>query len=153
MRRVVTGHEDLFGPWMMQGLSGGGWFKGRGSIIGLWDDKVGPIASCLFEGNNEASIMLHIFAVGKTWMIRDYLWYVFYYPFVELELQKIIAPVEETNIVCRKFIEHIGFILEATLKNAAPNGDLLIYTMAKSQCRFLKLKDSKSVKTETPCTA
>lgn len=139
MKQIVTGREDIFGPWMMGILDGGRWLPGRGHIIGLWDD--GPVAGCLFESSNGASIMLHIAAIGKRWMNREYLWFVFYYPFEQLGLKKIICPVESTNINCLRFIEHIGFVLEATLKEAAPKGDLLIYSMAKDQCRWLKLRE------------
>lgn len=140
MKRVLVGQEPLFGPWMMDILDGD-WFPGRGHIIGLWDDDAGPIAGCLFEGSNRAAIQLHIAAVGKRWMNREYLWYVFYYPFVQLGVRKIISPVEASNTVCRRFVEHIGFSLEATLKDAAPKGDLLIYTITADQCKWLSLKE------------
>ena len=141
MKRILVRQEPLFGPWMM-GILGGHWFAGRGSIIGLWDDEKGPIAACLFEGSNEASIMLHIATDGtKKWMNREYLWFVFYYPFIQLGINKIIAPIESTNRQCSTFVEHIGFALEATLKGCAPDGDLLIYTMSKDQCKWLNLRE------------
>jgi len=84
--------------------------------------------------------MLHIATDGtKRWMNREYLWFVFYFPFVQLGVTKIIAPVESSNSVCARFVEHIGFTLEATLKDCAPNGDMLIYTMREDQCKWLNL--------------
>jgi RimJ/RimL family protein N-acetyltransferase len=153
VKRVLTGQDELFGPWLLQQLNSGEWFAGRGSTIGLWEDGKGPIAACLYEGCNDASIMLHTAGIGKNWLNREFLWFVFYYPFVQLKLSKIISPVESTNTACRKFIEHIGFVLEATLKNAAPKGDLLIYTMGKDQCKWLNLKDRNSEQTESASTA
>lgn len=89
--------------------------------------------------------MLHIATdMTKKWMNRDYLWYVFYYPFEQLRLKKIICPIESTNEICCRFVEHIGFVLEATLKDAAPKGDLLIYSMTKDQCKWLKLREKTS---------
>lgn len=152
MKKILCGREELFGPWMMHILDGH-WFPGRGSIIGLWDQKLCiPLAACLFEGCNGASIMLHIAANGKRWMNREYLWFVFYYPFIQLGINKIISPVEGGNAACRTFIEHIGFTLEATLKDAAPQGDLLIYTMTKDQCKWLNLKERYRGQTKGPCT-
>jgi hypothetical protein len=148
VKEIITGREHLFGPWMMAVLGGGKWLPGRGHIIGLWEN--GPICGCLFEASNGASIMLHIAAIGKRWMNREYLWFVFYYPFVQLEITKILAPIESTNTVCCRFVEHIGFTLEATLKDAAPKGDLLVYTMTKDQCRWLSLKGKYLGKTK--CT-
>lgn len=140
-KRVVTGQEALFGPWLM-GLLKSYWYTGRGHIIGLWDmDNCMPLAGCLFEASNGASIMMHCAGIGKNWLNREFLWFVFYYPFEQLRITKIISPVESDNTDCRRFIEHIGFTLEATLKDAAPKGDLLIYTMTKDQCKWLNLKE------------
>lgn len=141
MSRVLVRQEALFGPWMMH-ILGGTWFPGRGSIIGLWDDQKGPLAACLYEGSNGASIMLHIATDGtRRWMNREYLWFVFYYPYEQLGINKIIAPIESTNPNCAAFTEHIGFTLEATLKGCSLNGDMLLYTMRKDQCRWLNLRD------------
>lgn len=151
MKRVLVRHENLFGPWMMA-ILGGSWLPGRGSIIGLWDDSRGPLAACLYEASNGASIMLHIATDGsRRWMNREYLWFVFHYPFIQLGITKIIAPVESTNTKCSAFVEHIGFALEATLKGCAPNGDLLIYTMSRDQCRWLNLREE--YRGQTPSTA
>jgi RimJ/RimL family protein N-acetyltransferase len=142
VKRVLCQHEPIFGPWMMKRLDAGEWFKGRGHIIGLWDDDKGPVAGCLFEASNGASIMLHCATDGtKRWMNREYLWFVFYFPFAQLRVRKIIAPVESTNETSCRFVEHIGFVLEATLKDAAPKGDLLIYTMTEDQCKWLHLRE------------
>lgn len=143
MKRVLTGHEDLFGPWMVNILDGGKWLPGRGSIIGLWDDDKGPIAASLYEASNGASIMLHTVSDGsRSWLNREYLWFVFYYPFEQLRVKKIVCPVEDDNIGCIRFIKHIGFTKEATLVGCAPKGDLSIYTLAKDQCKWLQLKGS-----------
>lgn len=140
MKQIICHKEYIFGPWMMARLPGGGmWLPGRGSIIGLIEDGK-PIAACLFEAFNGASVLIHIAAEGKRWMTREYLWFVFFYPFEQLSVKKILAPVESTNLDGVKFVEHIGFTLEATLQNAAPNGDLLIFSITKEQCRWLDLK-------------
>lgn len=142
MRQILCQREEIFGPWMMSALNVGHWVPGRGHIIGLWDDLDGPVAGCLYENANGASIMLHCATdQSRKWMNREFLWFVFYFPFEQLGVTKIISPVESTNSECIRFIEHIGFTLEATLKDAAPKGDLLIYTMVKDQCKWLNLKD------------
>lgn len=144
--------DEIFGPWMM-GVLGGKWFPGRGQIIGLWDSR--PLAACLYEGFNGASVMLHIATDGtRRWMNRDFLWYCHAYPFDELRVKKIICPVESNNIDCKRFIEHLGYALEATLTDSAPAGNLLIYTMRKDQCKWLKLSEGyRGGKTKSSATA
>lgn len=120
---------------------GGQWLPGRGSIIGLWEDGVGPVAACLYESCNGASVLGHLTGIGRKWMNREYLWYCFYYPFEELKVNKILGLVESDNLDAQRLDEHLGFTLEATLKSAAPNGDLLIYSMIKEHCKWLDLKE------------
>lgn len=148
VKRVITGRNDLFGPWLAERI-GSDWLPGRGHVIGLWDDNAGPIAACLYESYNGASVLGHLAGLGKKWMNREFLWYCFYYPFAELRVNKILGLVESTNLEAQKLDEHLGFTLEATLKDAAPNGDLLIYSMTKDQCKWLSLKDRSNGKTQS----
>ncbi len=140
MKRVITGQDELFGPWLMN-LIQGQWIPGKGSVIGLWEDGVGPVAGCFYESCNGASVLGHLGGIGRKWMNREYLWFCFHYPFEVLKVNKIIGLVTSDNLEARKLDEHMGFVLEATLKDAAPKGDLLIYTMTKDQCKWLTLKD------------
>lgn len=152
MKTIITGQDHIFGPWLAQRL-GTNWLPGRGHVIGLWDDALGPIAACFYESYNGASVLGHLTGVGKKWMNREYLWYCFYYPFEELRVNKILGLVESTNLEARKLNEHFGFTLEATLKDAAPKGDLLIYSMVKDQCKWLSLKDHKHGKAQSTTAA
>lgn len=140
MKRIITGHDDLFGPWIMA-QTGGQWIPGRGSTIGLWDDAVGPIACALYESCNGVSVAVHLAGIGKRWMTREYLWFCFHYPFEQLGVNKLIGLVESDNADAIRLNKHFGYIIEATLKDAAPKGDLLIMTMTKDQCKWLSLKE------------
>lgn len=152
MKSVITGHDEVFGPWLMDKCNGA-WVPGRGSTIGLWDEVKGPVAATFYEGCNGASILMHVAGEGKDWLNREFLWFSFYYPFEQLKLKKIICSVDSTNVDCVKFVEHIGFDLEATLKDASPKGDLRIYTMIRENCKWLSLKDRKSGKTNSTISA
>lgn len=152
MKVVVTGKDHIFGPWLAERLKTS-WLPGRGHVIGLWEEDLGPVAACFYESYNGASVLGHLAGVGKKWMNREFLWYCFYYPFEELRINKILGLVESTNAEARRLDEHLGFTLEATLKDAAPNGDLLIYSMVKDQCRWLSLKGLKNGKAESTPTA
>jgi len=77
---------------------------------------------------------------SRHWLNRDFLWFVFYYPFKQLGVKRITSPIPSNNTEAQKFIENIGFELEATLQDAHPDGDLLIYKMTPDMCRWLVLK-------------
>ncbi len=113
---------------------------GCGTAIGL--EKHGRlVAGVLFDNFNGANVNMHVASDGsKNWMSREYLWYCFHYPFRQLGVKRITGVVAESNKAAQSFDEHIGFELETRLKDAAPDGDLLIYVMTPDKCRWLERK-------------
>lgn len=149
----MTGRDEWLGPWMVARQEGAEWVPGSGHTIGLLDTDGLPIAVVAFDQYNQANINMHVAAVpGKRWLRKEYLWYCFHYPFIELGVKRITGIVASTNHAARKFDEHLGFTLEATLKDAHPDGDLLIYCMRKEQCRWLNLKDRTHGQAESSST-
>ena len=130
----ITVDAELVGPWVCE-KAGGTWIKGRGSAIGLIKKEL--VAGVLYEDWNGANIVCHIAGIGR-WATRDYLRIIFDYPFLQLGAKRITVPVASENLTSRKFVEHLGFELEATLKDAHPAGDILIYRMTPAMCRYLK---------------
>src|SRR6188768_1154682 len=85
------------------------------------------VAGVIYEDWNGKSIVTHIAIKGC--MTSKYLAAIFHYPFVTCNAHKIIAPVCADNARSIKMVKNMGFEVEATLKDAAPNGDILIFTM------------------------
>ena len=71
-------------------------------------------------------------------MTREWFNVLFGYAFNQLKVKKIMGVVDSTNIKALQFDAHIGFVEEATIKDAGKHGDLIILTMTRQQCRFLK---------------
>jgi RimJ/RimL family protein N-acetyltransferase len=115
--------------------------------VGIGLEKDGElIAGVKFDNWNHASVCMHVAAIGKQWMTREYLWYCFHYPFVELKATKILGLVAESNHDARRFDEALGFVLEYAIQGAHPDGALLIYTMTPEQCRFIKGRYARPVR-------
>lgn len=145
--------EDIIRPFMEELVNSPGAFsEGRG--VGLLEvdeetNEVELVAACWFEKWNGANMHMHIAAKpGRRWMSREFLRYVFHYPFNECGCKRVTGYVEASNLDARRFDEHIGFKLEATLKDAAPGGDMLVYVMFKDECRWLKMKPRTTTRTE-----
>ena len=149
MPRIVTGQDHILGPWMCERQKGAQWFPGSGVCIGLMEgDEI--LCVVMYDNYNSANVNMHVASVpGKRWLVREYLWYCFYYPFEQLKVKRITGLVDSSNTEARKFDENLGFTLEATLKAAAPAGDMLVYCMTKQSCRWLHLKDKRNGKTES----
>ncbi len=150
--KIITGQDARCGPWLAakQGIE---WYPGSGSTIGLEDENGELLAVTCFDTYNGVNIGVHIAAVpGKRWMTREYLWYIFHYPFKQLKVRRVTAVIASTNADAWGFIENLGFTLEATLKDAHPGGDLKIYRMYSDECRWLNLKERRNGKAEGSST-
>lgn len=93
-------------------------------------------AGVIYENWNRASVTCHIAIEGR--ITRAYLQAIFGYAFEKLEVCKIIAPVAEVNAKCQQLVEHMGFQPECRLQECHPEGDIVLYTMRRDQCRFLR---------------
>ena len=125
--------DELVGHWVAERL-GSGYFASRSNAIGLVkDDRL--IAGVIYENWNGRSIMCHIAVEGR--LTRRYVGAIFDYAFNVCNVEKIIVPVESHNLRSVKLIENMGFTEEGRIKDCQPEGDTILYTMTKSDCRFL----------------
>jgi len=104
-------------------------------IICLEDGK--PIAGVVYEGYNTYTVSAHIWIKEGKKPTKEWFAAIFDYPFNKLEVNKIMGQVFSKNEKARKLDEHLGFKLEATIKDYCPDGDLLMYTMTRENCRVL----------------
>lgn len=134
---MITFDVDRLGPWVAE-RTGGTYFKGSGQAIGLHRNGE-LVAAVLYDAFNGRSVQMHVASDGsKSWMNKAFLLMAFDLPFNQWRVNKIIGLVDSTNIEARRFDENIGFHLEHVVTDAGPKGDLLIYSMTRKQCRFLK---------------
>ncbi len=135
--RLVYGEDWRVGPWVCH-RTGGAWSPVDSKTIGM--EKDGDlIAGVLFDHYNHRSIAMHVAGEGSRWMTRSYLRAAFGYAFLQMKVAKVLGLVDESNERARRLDEHLGFQLEARIADAAPGGDLLLYTMTPAQCRFLEI--------------
>ena len=103
---------------------------------GIGFERNGELAAGVcYENWNGRSIMCHIVLEGR--MTPEYLAAIFHYPFVYLGVEKIIAPIVESNKESIRLCMKMGFKQTAVLKDAHPDGDINIYEMKREECRYL----------------
>ena len=131
---IVCDRQDELGEWLCK-RTGGQYVKGAEVYIGL--ETAGSIvAVAAYSDFNGASCRVHLGIEGK--ITPEFLWYGFYYPFETLKVKKLIGLVASTNKKALALDKHFGYVEEAVIKDAVPDGDLHILTMTKEQCRFLE---------------
>ena len=114
-------------------------FGDFGASQGLgWERDGSLVAGVVYADWNGPNVVCHIASDGsRRWLTRAYLWAIFDYPFRQLKVKRITVTVGEGNKDSRRFVEHLGFTMEATLQQAHPTGDLLVYRMFEKECRWL----------------
>ena len=128
---------NIVGPWVCE-RTGGTWVAGRGTAIGrLVDGKL--VAGVLYEDYTGTNVVCHIAGEGN-WASREYLNVIFDYPFNQLGVKRITTPVASHNVKSINLVTRMGFALECTLAQAIPDGDLHLFRMWRSECKYLEGK-------------
>jgi len=103
--------------------------------VGIGLEREGRfIAGVCYDNYRQKSIMAHIAVEGR--MNKEYLYAIFHYPFMYLGVNKVICPIGQGNGKSIKLCENMGFMREATLHDVSPDGDIYLYTLERSKCRF-----------------
>ncbi len=109
-------------------------------MVGIGLEKSGEmVAGVIYEGYHRHNAWMHVAAKpGARWMTKEYLRTCFAYPFAVLGVSAVRGYVNASNTAARRFDEHLGFKQEALLEGAAPDGgDVVIYRMKRSECRYV----------------
>jgi len=130
---MIYSHPDI-AKWVMSGIDGGRYVEGMQGIGDIKDDEL--IAGVAFETQNKNCMWGHQYITKppsrQFWItVADYI-------FNQCGCKKFSAIVEVQNEKAIRLNEHIGFVVEATLKDTGENGDVHIMTLWRDNCRFLK---------------
>lgn len=108
------------------------------NIATLRDDEL--LGGYVLRNYRGKSIEIHFAGFDTHWITRNLLWALSGYVFTQLKCEKAIAFIEETNFDSLAIAMKVGFIEEARVRDACSDGDLIILTLRKDDCRHLKLR-------------
>src|SRR5436190_1765225 len=104
-------------------------------------DKTGKLlGGVFFTDFNIVSVQVHIAGFVDDWIDRSILWVAVDWPYNKLGVNKMLAPVRASNWKCIAFCSHFGFNIEARIRDVFPDGDLLVLSLYKSDCKFLNMR-------------
>lgn len=105
-----------------------------GNVDPITNDILGVVG---YDDYTGASCTVH--AAGEAgWLSKTMLWVMFDYPFNQLNCNVILAATLSTNAHALKWNSKLGFKTECVLKGAHPRGDLVIRSLYKKDCKWLK---------------
>lgn len=129
---IVCG--PIIGRWVA--LQAGGVFsEATSTAIGLQKPNGKILAGVIYENWNKRSVVAHMAVTGR--LTRAFVGAIFRYAYEQCGVNKVILPVSSANAKSMRLVNHLGFTEEARIRDADPGGDIIIYTLKKSDCRFL----------------
>jgi len=94
------------------------------------------IAVTGFSNFTDKSCQLHFTLKPDAKVSREYIQFVFWYPFVQLGLNVIICMVPDKNEKAVRLVRHLGFNENLHLHDAG----LRVFTITKTQCKWVQYK-------------
>ena len=101
--------------------------------------RLGGFALCGFLGG---SITVHMAGDDPRWCSRDLMWMVFHYAFVQLGVRKVLALVRSNNHIALAQDLRAGFAVEAMIQDAYPDAHMMVLSMSRDTCRWLRITPS-----------
>ena len=90
------------------------------------------VCVCVFHNFRGVNIEMSIAADSPRWATKQAISFLLAWPFVtHPEVRRITALVERRNKRSRKLCAGIGFRLEGTLLDAAPNDDMIVFGLTR----------------------
>jgi RimJ/RimL family protein N-acetyltransferase len=130
---MIVIHPDV-ARWVIDGIEGGRYIDGSQGIGYAKDGKL--VAGVAYESQNKNCTWVHQrieqSPSKQFWII------VVDYVYNQCGCKKMSGLVDASNEKAIKLNKHIGFKTEATLRDAGENGDLLIMSMWKDDCKILQ---------------
>lgn len=133
---MLIGDVDIVGNWVVE-RTGSALPRSGASAIGLIQN--GKIAAgVLYEDFTQASIHATIAIDFGAVLTKDFVFAIFDYPFNQLGVEKILVYINSSNTESERLAKHFGFVEEARVKGVFLDGDQVIYSLTKDQCKLLK---------------
>ena len=104
-------------------------------------DRTGKrfIAAVVYDNFTGTSIVASIVIGGA--MNKRFLHDIFDYPFNQLRVNQILGYVNSSNTKAIRLNEKLGFVSVAVIPGVYRDGDMIIYSMSRSDCRLLEKND------------
>ena len=100
------------------------------------DDVVSAIGYNAFLGR---TCCMHVVVNKPEYVTRQMVRQAFEFPFITCGCEVVVGLVDSTNDAALDFDKRLGFIEQCRIKDGGPYGDLVILSMARGSCRWIRL--------------
>jgi hypothetical protein len=97
------------------------------------------LGGVIYSDYTGRSIRMHM-AGMPGWASIEMCWIAFDYPFNQLNVEQVLGTVASTDEKVLEYDHRLGFREIARIPRAVPDGDLVILSMLRDECRWLKYR-------------
>lgn len=132
--RLIFNDEERIAQWVQERLPNFLGWNGHYRAVGyeLRGALCGGVVYTQHSGTN-----IVVATVLEAPLTRTFLRSIFFYPFCQLRCKRMTALVDAQNVKSQRLVEHVGFVREGLMRDAAADGDVILYGLLKRECRFL----------------
>lgn len=110
-------------------------------ISNVSDEDGRLLGGVTYDGYTQNCIFIHQGGFDKHWLSKTMLWVAFDYPFNQLKVAKLAGTIPEHDKDLLDINRRLGFKEECRIKDAyGPGDDMLILSMLREECRWLRIK-------------
>lgn len=133
---IIYGHDDEVVKWVGRELHEE-FINSRGIGFAYCGKLIGGI---VYHQYRPPSIEMSIATLDPRWANRRTLEAAFIYPFIQLGVKRITVMTGAENHPVREFQARLGFVYEATLKDALHDGDAALSRMLPGECKWIRAR-------------
>lgn len=141
MRRFVTDDKERVNQWLFSRVGRASPFAPASSFnaIGVEDEGGNLIAGVAFDSFvPEVRCSMHCAGEAINWCSKRLLKFCFEYAFNTAKCKVIVNVVPASNEGSIKFTKHIGFTESTRIRDGAQDGDLVVLTLHRDDCKWIK---------------
>ena len=122
------------------------YIAGSDVCIAHYDSSDKLTSGVLFTNSNKFSSEIHVASFKPNWSSKELLYFTFFYAFKHRKWRKLFGRIPDDNRSALRFDLHLGFFVEAYLKDVYGVGiGLVIVSMYDFQCKHLNVKPPKVI--------
>lgn len=138
MKLSIDNRDDLL-TWAAQKIGTPNRWAPDTKAIGVFDDFGVLRAVSAYNMFYDGGCAAHIASDGsRTWANRGVLRAWFEYPFIQLQLNRMTAPIHADNVAAQILALKLGFGFEGRQREGVYGKDVILLGMMKHECRWIR---------------
>lgn len=136
---LVTDRQEFLARWLWDRALIAGPPPREGVYIG--NELSGLIRAVVgYTGYSKSHSVIFAHIAGQkgyNWLTKDFLWFLFAYPFIQLNVQTMAALISSDNKKSINFVRKLGF--EFVAVRYCCDLELRLYRLEKQDCKYLNI--------------